>query len=178
MHNTSERRAGVGSCIFERESIRLTAVFPQCHKRKQESVVIPRGQSLLQMQSYPKQDIVILKIDTEGHEPQILQGARNLLQDNIVHNVLMEYRTSCRDAVFEILLQNGYVLVYDEPSTNRPRTMLSQEQSKTVIDRIHQTWEKSNAKEDAYEDLWFRLASHRLPTSTKASIGGIRTAKT
>ena len=26
IHNTSERRAGAGSCIFERESIRLTAV--------------------------------------------------------------------------------------------------------------------------------------------------------
>jgi hypothetical protein len=119
--------------------------------------------------------IAILKMDTEGHEPQILQGATKLLQSNLVQNVLMEYRTTCHDAVFEILLEAGYVLVYDEPSTSRPRTMLSKAQSKTVIDRLHQTWAKSNETDKKYEDLWFRLETHQLPllSSTKRN-GTIR----
>ncbi|KAG7370384.1 FkbM family methyltransferase [Nitzschia inconspicua] len=116
--------------------------------------------------SHPQIDIAILKIDTEGHEPYILQGATKLLQSHLVRNILLEYRTTCRDAIVQIVLEAGYVLVYDQPSdAMRGRTMLTKEASKGYIDKLHRSHSLQDAKgnETLYEDLWFRLASHKLP---------------
>ncbi|KAG7344712.1 FkbM family methyltransferase [Nitzschia inconspicua] len=116
--------------------------------------------------SHPQVDIAILKIDTEGHEPYILQGATKLLQSHLIRNILLEYRTSCRDAIVQIVLEAGYVLVYDQPSdAMRGRTMLTKEASKGYIDKLHRSHSLQDAKgnETLYEDLWFRLASHKLP---------------
>ena len=39
-----------------------------------------------------KWKIVILKLDVEGKEPQIIEGARQLLQSGRVENILTEFR--------------------------------------------------------------------------------------
>jgi hypothetical protein len=59
--------------------------------------------------SLPKVVIAILKIDTEGHEPYVLEGAKQLLKSGLVRNVLLEYRATCRKAVVSFLLDVGYV---------------------------------------------------------------------
>jgi FkbM family methyltransferase len=35
--------------------------------------------------------IPILKVDVEGHDPQVLRGANRLIRSGLIHNVLMEY---------------------------------------------------------------------------------------
>ncbi|KAG7345670.1 FkbM family methyltransferase [Nitzschia inconspicua] len=100
-------------------------------------------------------DIAILKIDTEGHEPYILQGATKLLHSHLIRNILIEYRSHCRDAVFEFVLEAGYVLVDDDKQTKNKRRMLTKEASKDYIDGLQ--------KRGGYTDLWFRLESQRLP---------------
>ncbi|KAG7355426.1 FkbM family methyltransferase [Nitzschia inconspicua] len=110
-------------------------------------------------------DIAILKIDTEGHEPYILQGATKLLSSHLIRNILIEYRMICRDAVFEIILEAGYVLVDDNRGdVKKGTTMLTKEASKSFIDELHNTLEqRRNTSQPMFEDLWFRLESHKLP---------------
>jgi hypothetical protein len=123
----------------------------------------------------PKMDIAILKIDTEGHERYILEGAEQLLRSGMVRNVLMEYRTSCRKAVVNLLLDAGYVLIYDPPQdmsmtlTKHPTaTMLTVEASRGYIDKIHRTHALADrhGNETKYEDLWFRRATNKLSSSS------------
>ncbi|KAG7369618.1 FkbM family methyltransferase [Nitzschia inconspicua] len=99
-------------------------------------------------------DIAILKIDTEGHEPYILQGASQLIHSHLIRNILIEYRSHCRDAVLQYVLEADYVLVDDKPSKNKWR-MLTTEASIDYIDKLQ--------NRTAYVDLWFRLASQKLP---------------
>ena len=78
--------------------------------------------------------ISILKIDTEGHEPQIIEGSKRLLQSGLVKNVLMEYRpATCRSAVIDILLEAGYGIVY-ENIDRQILTLLGREASETYLD--------------------------------------------
>ena len=57
--------------------------------------------------------IEILKVDVEGHEPQVLLGAKKLLQSGIVKHVFTECRRFGRDNVKDMivtLLEAGFVL--------------------------------------------------------------------
>jgi FkbM family methyltransferase len=115
-------------------------------------------------------DIAILKIDTEGHEPYILEGAQQLLRSGMVRNVLMEYRTSCRMPVINYLLNAGYVLVYDPSQyvTTSPTTMLTVEASRGYIENLHRSHAltDNNGNETKYKDLWFRWAASKLHITT------------
>ena len=78
--------------------------------------------------------ISILKIDTEGHEPQIIEGSKRLLQSGLVKNVLMEYRpATCRSAVIDILLAAGYGIVYENVD-RQILTLLGRDASETYLD--------------------------------------------
>ena len=127
-------------------------------------------------------NIAILKIDTEGHEPQILLGARKLLLSGLVSNVLLEYRSSCKSPVLHYLLEAGYVLVYDRPddTVGRPRTMLSKDASKGYIERMHKDGRflDKDGNDNKYEDLWFRLESKKLPPPPSPKTKTITTTTT
>jgi FkbM family methyltransferase len=118
----------------------------------------------------PMVNIAILKIDTEGHEPYVLEGAKQLLQSGIVRNVLLEYRTSFQPAVVSFLLDAGYVLVDDPPDvkTTKPTTttMLTVEASREYIfemNRAASNWTNEFGRRIGYQDLWFRWATWKLP---------------
>jgi FkbM family methyltransferase len=107
----------------------------------------------------PMVNIAILKIDTEGHEPYVLEGAKKLLQSGMVRNVLLEYRTTCQQAVVSFLLDAGYVLVDDQSPKKKARaTMRTVEESKSYVDKL-------NDAARGYKDLWFRWATWKLPAS-------------
>jgi FkbM family methyltransferase len=58
--------------------------------------------------------IALLKIDVEGLEPEVIMGAKRLLQAGLVQHVLTEFRdfaSSRAQQAFAILIDNGYVLV-------------------------------------------------------------------
>jgi hypothetical protein len=118
----------------------------------------------------PMMNIAILKIDTEGHEPYVLEGAKKLLHSGMVRNVLLEYRTKCQQAVVSFLLDAGYVLVDDPPDveTMKPTTttMLTVEASREYIvemDRTARNWTNEVGTRIGYQDLWFRWATWKLP---------------
>ena len=63
------------------------------------------------------QGIGLLKVDVEGFEPQVLLGAKKLIQSGMVENVLMEFvtrrykkETDKAERAIELLIQSGYML--------------------------------------------------------------------
>jgi FkbM family methyltransferase len=63
----------------------------------------------------PDLSIAILKLDVEGKEPQIIEGAMPLLKSGIVKNILTEFRRLGRETIqtaIKTLLDKGYTLVH------------------------------------------------------------------
>ena len=61
--------------------------------------------------------IVLLKLDVEGAEPFVIQGAKRLLTQRVVQNVLLEFRRPQHHETQQsvaILLDAGYLIVNDE----------------------------------------------------------------
>jgi FkbM family methyltransferase len=70
----------------------------------------------------PELSIAILKLDVEGKEPQIIEGARRLLESGIVKNILTEFRRLGRKPIqtaIKTLLDTGYTLVHMNGRTSR-----------------------------------------------------------
>lgn len=116
--------------------------------------------------THPKPTIRLLKIDVEGHEPEIILGAQKLLRSGLVQNILTEYRDYGSPATrraFDILLDAGYTIVhegvlltkaesqgfYQDLWHNRVRT------NKDVRNANARQKIKSYFKKQAYSDLWF-----------------------
>jgi FkbM family methyltransferase len=104
----------------------------------------------------PQIHVSLLKLDTEGHEPQILQGAQQFIQQKLARNILVEFRPSCHEAMIA-LLDAGYAIVDDSKPRKRlmPRkeaiTFLEEEAERV---RVKKSWE--------YSDLWLRLETLRF----------------
>jgi len=94
--------------------------------------------------------ISLLKLDTEGHEPQILQGAEKFFKHRLAKNLMLEYRTKSRDAA-TMLFDAGYVIVDDDAN---PHRILSRKESEARVDSL--------AVKNHYTDLWFRRSDMPL----------------
>ncbi len=100
----------------------------------------------------------LLKIDTEGHELQIVMGAQRFIQSRRAKNILLEYRIHCRKAM-DLLFDSGYVLVSSTRMANGvKRKLLNKEQSIKFLDAETMKLRKKKS----YADLWFRLDSLEL----------------
>lgn len=97
----------------------------------------------------------LVKIDTEGHELQIVTGAQKFIQSRRAKNILLEYRVHCREAM-DILLDSGYVIVTStmDAKGNSNRKMLSKQGSITFLDAETKRLRRSKQQ---YLDFWFRL---------------------
>ena len=99
--------------------------------------------------------VAILKLDVEGKEPQIIEGAKQLLQSGRVENVLTEFRRLKRDTIQEAiatLLDAGYTLVDDSQSQSGQR--LDRKASQALLDDLA---EKYKGKGRNF-DFWFQRA--------------------
>lgn len=99
----------------------------------------------------------ILKIDTEGHELQIILGAQQFIRSRRAKNILMEYRIFCREAM-NILLEAGYVVVYGERLANGEikRRTYTKEESKAFLDAESEKL-RNKQRGGKYSDIWLRL---------------------
>lgn len=111
--------------------------------------------------------VAILKIDVEGVEPQVLLGAKLLLQSGLVQNVLTEFRnmkSKLAQEALTLLLDSGYRVV------NKNGEWTSLAESHRLLDRLgrHPTLLdpnkdyseklKSWVSQTFVVDLWFALA--------------------
>ena len=96
----------------------------------------------------PDLSIAILKLDVEGKEPQIIEGARRLLESGIVKNVLTEFRRLGRQTIqtaIKTLLDTGYTLVHMNQRKSR-------EESEKILDDLT----KALSGKMKNVDLWFQ----------------------
>lgn len=99
--------------------------------------------------------IAIAKIDTEGHEPQILQGGLNVFKAHFVQNVLVEYRVITWEMVQRILLDQGYVVVEHDVRTKKI-TQLNRTESFHYMTELTAKMTR-RGKSFPFCDVWFRL---------------------
>ena len=104
--------------------------------------------------------IIILKLDVEGKEPQIIEGARQLLESGRVENVLTEFRRMSRPTIQEAiqtLHDTGYTIVDDSSSSkqnNKNYTPMTRKASEAYLQRLA-AQSKGSGKNF---DLWFKRA--------------------
>jgi FkbM family methyltransferase len=67
---------------------------------------------LIQLDAVVKEDILLLKIDTEGYEEFVIQGSKSVFKDHNVHNVLIEVKTqndpTKRDFMYHLMKEVGH----------------------------------------------------------------------
>ncbi|CAM6032365.1 unnamed protein product [Sphagnum compactum] len=67
---------------------------------------------LIQLDAVVKEDILLLKIDTEGYEEFVIQGSKSVFKDHNVHNVLIEVKTqndpTRRDFMYHLMKEVGH----------------------------------------------------------------------
>ena len=118
------------------------------------------------------QAIGLLKVDVEGFEPQVLLGAKKLIQSGMVENVLMEFVTrrykkekDKAEQVIELLIQSGYMLqaVGNTKGIVNPKMlehMLDGTNDGSNIRRVIRNlwnWKTKFPDEHSTLNLWWRL---------------------
>jgi len=98
-------------------------------------------------------NITLWKLDTEGHEPHILEGSRQFIQSKLAKNILLEFRPETRAAA-DLLLDAGYLIV-DDSSVGEKRLLTREASSQFLDSESIRITMKRNFK---YADHWFRLA--------------------
>lgn len=108
-----------------------------------------------------KPTIRLLKIDVEGHEPEIIQGARHLLKSGMVQNILTEYRDFGSDRTrqaFEVLLDAGYTLVHQGKLLSKSESQAFYRdlmRKRLHHESLRKTLKAYFKKHQFYLDLWF-----------------------
>jgi FkbM family methyltransferase len=99
--------------------------------------------------------VALLKLDVEGMEPQIVHGAKKLLQSGKVANLLVEFRNldqAVSKSAVQIMLDAGYTMVVDREK--KKNVNLTREETLEEINKIK---ESEYLKQKGYVDLWFRF---------------------
>jgi FkbM family methyltransferase len=97
----------------------------------------------------PGFSISLLKLDVEGKEPQIIEGAKRLLKSGIVQNILTEFRRLGRPTIqkaIATLLDSGYTLVHNE------KGKVSRAEARRLLDELRHRLEGKMLN----LDLWFQ----------------------
>ena len=106
----------------------------------------------------PKFSIRLLKMDVEGAEPSVIQGAQQLLAKGIVQNVLTEFRRPTHPETqrsIRILMDAGYRIVNDEMA-GMGEFRLDRNGTLAYLMELERRFERREFKW-GYADLWFQL---------------------
>jgi uncharacterized protein with ParB-like and HNH nuclease domain len=109
-----------------------------------------------------KEDVLLLKIDTEGYEASVIAGSHNVLKNYDVQNVVVEVKNFnehvVRDFLFD-LKQDGrfthvynYFEEYDKPGMDLSTFDLHEA---TMYDVTDVVMNKRYEQQLKYEDFWF-----------------------
>jgi len=145
VHFTEERSWGV-SHITKRKLMRVRDLEVQ--------VVL--------LDSIVKEDVLLLKIDTEGYEASVIAGSHNVLKNYNVQNVVVEVKNYnehvVRDFLFD-LKQDGrftYVYNYFEEYNKRGMDLSTFDLHEAAMyDVTDVVMNKRYEQQLKYEDFWF-----------------------
>ncbi|KAH9548815.1 hypothetical protein CY35_11G106600 [Sphagnum magellanicum] len=108
-----------------------------------------------------KEDVVLLKIDTEGYEKDVIEGSEQLFKNHVVHNVVIEVKNfndpDKRDFMHHLKEIGHFTHVYSyHDSYDYDRISLEFEDLKPrFFDVTEIIGNKKYHENVPYEDLWF-----------------------
>jgi hypothetical protein len=109
-----------------------------------------------------KEDVLLLKIDTEGYEASVIAGSHNVLRNYDVQNVVVEVKNYnehvVRDFLFDLKQDGRFTHVYNYMEEyHKPGMDLStfDLHEATVYDVTDVVMNKRYEQELKHEDFWF-----------------------
>lgn len=108
----------------------------------------------------PTISIALLKVDVEGAESLVMEGAKALLKARVIKNILTEVRKPTSQATREsmtTLLDSGYRIVKDDVAGNATSEIQRLSRDETMA---HMKYIEANVGlrgRPVYADLWFQL---------------------
>jgi FkbM family methyltransferase len=135
--------------------------FSHITKRKLMQVGDLEVQVVL-LDSIVKEDVLLLKIDTEGYEVSVIAGSHNVLKNYNVQNVVVEVKNYdehvVRDFLFDLKQDGGFTHVYnyfeEYHKAGMDLSTLDLHEA-TIYDVTDVVMNKRYEQELKYEDFWF-----------------------
>jgi predicted RNA binding protein YcfA (HicA-like mRNA interferase family) len=114
------------------------------------------------LDSIVKEDVLLLKIDTEGYEVSVIAGSHNVLKNYNVQNVVVEVKNYdehvVRDFLFDLKQDGGFTHVYnyfeEYHKAGMDLSTLDLHEA-TIYDVTDVVMNKRYEQELKYEDFWF-----------------------
>lgn len=111
---------------------------------------------VVRLDEYVKEDVLLLKVDTEGFEQHVLAGMDDLLADKQVENVLIEVKPANRPAVAQFFRDKGFNECRNYWERYWKSSSYSDEEVRRVdFERLPECKHKRRPKDES-EDFWYR----------------------
>ncbi|KAG0579210.1 hypothetical protein KC19_4G082000 [Ceratodon purpureus] len=114
------------------------------------------------LDSVVDEDVLLIKIDTEGYEENVFAGAKNLLSKHKIHHILAEVKQanvpSKRSLLYTIFTDGGFTHVYNWDEVISPLTVPFQQftlRNATLVDVTSIVKDPTSYKSLNYQDFWF-----------------------
>ena len=109
------------------------------------------------------EDVLLIKIDTEGYEVNVFAGAKNLLSKHKIHHILAEVKdakwsVTQRRLLYTIFKEGGFTHVYNWDEVIQPLSVPFEQfrlQNATIVDVTHIVSGQSLDKPLSFQDFWF-----------------------
>ncbi|XP_024390896.1 uncharacterized protein [Physcomitrium patens] len=125
-------------------------------RRLLETVEVTRLDSIVD------EDVLLMKIDTEGYEVNVFAGAKNLLSEHRVHHILAEVKQagspSKRELLYTIAKTGQFTHVYNWDEVITPLSVPLDQftlQNATIVDVTSIVLNKDIAGYLQFQDFWF-----------------------
>jgi len=77
-------------------------------------------------------DVDLLKIDVEGHEPQVLKGAPDLIKARRIKNIVFEEHEGSGEKAKRLLFEQGYAIYELSWSVRKPLLLTDDDENKAI----------------------------------------------
>lgn len=108
------------------------------------------------------EDVLLLKIDTEGYEANVFAGAKNLLSRQKIQNILAEVKAASspgkRTLLHSIFTTGGFTKVYNWDEVITPLSVPFEQfglQSATIVDVTEIVKNPNSYAQLQFQDFWF-----------------------
>lgn len=114
------------------------------------------------LDSVVDEDVLLLKIDTEGYEVNVFAGAQKLLSGKRIQHILAEVKSASapakRSLLFDIFKKGGFVKVYNWDEVVTPLSVPFEEfglRNATIVDVTEIVKDPTSYAPLRFQDFWF-----------------------
>jgi FkbM family methyltransferase len=114
------------------------------------------------LDSIVDEDVLLIKIDTEGYEANVFAGAKNLLSQHRIHHILAEVKQanspSKRGLLYTIFKEGGFTHVYNWNEVIEPLSVPFEQftlRNATIVDVTSIVVDQTSYAPLNFQDFWF-----------------------